>query len=322
MKENGRRRFKGPTWLLAVILWPVILAALVLVLLVLLFYWLRWMLGFRRKRRAGVAASEMLSVAKPGTDARRVWRKMKALAQPTLLLAPTADVAFSRMGGAPDLPPGAEWPSGFDGPRAFLAQLDLVAVRNAGGPHWLPDAGALYFFDDTLSDDPKLVVVIYADQPGSELTAPPAALGAKRRRPERRVQFLSFPSLPSLDWLGQDLQALDVDDHELDALSDAPDEPFGDELQHRIGGYPSEIQEEQMSIAAELASRGLQRDHSRPLPRGVRKASGDWRLLFQADTDPSLKMSFGDAGRLYVFIREADARTAEFSKTVTIWQTH
>jgi uncharacterized protein YwqG len=266
------------------------------------------------------AAADVLSSADPGTDARRIWRKMRALSQPTLMLAPAVQEAFSKMGGQPDLPTDVEWPTGFDGPRAFLAQFDLAAVRTAGGPAWLPDTGALYLFDDGLSDAEDLVWAFYAAQPGSAPTPAPAALGDKRKRPERWVQFLEFPSLPSLDWLGEDLQRLDVDDDELDALADAPDEPFGDELQHRIGGYPSEIQNEEMAVAAELASRGLRR--SKPLPRGVRKASGDWRLLFQADSDPALKMSFGDAGRLYVFIREADARAADFSKTVTIWQTH
>lgn len=281
-------------------------------------HWIyRKLTGGQRARRS---PAEVLSAAEAGTDARRLWRKMRALAQTTLLLAPDPEGQFSKMGGEPELPPRLPWPTGSDGPRPFLAQFDLAAVRAAGGPEWLPEAGALYLFDDEPGDAGDLVRVIYAPEQGSTPSPPPATLPAQRLRPERRVKFLSFTSIPSLDWLGENIEALDLEDDEMDALADAPDEPFGDEVQHRIGGYPSELQNEQLSIMAELASRGLTRDHSRPLPRGARKASADWRLLFQADSDRALNMDWA-GGRLYVFVREADAREADFSKTVTLWQT-
>jgi uncharacterized protein YwqG len=182
-------------------------------------------------------------------------------------------------------------------------------------------SGALFAFGDELcGGDPDLVRVLHAPEFGPAPRCAPATLPAKRRHPERRVSFLKFASIPSLDWLAEDVREIEVDEQELDALADAPGEPFGDELQHRVGGYPAEIQDAQMAIEAEYASRGQTRDHREPTPRDVAKAAKDWRLLLQIDSDPALRMSWGDAGRLYVFIREGDARAADFSRTVTLWQ--
>src|SRR5206468_6059718 len=135
----------------------------------------------------------------------------------------------------------------------------------------------------------------------------------KWRFSERRAAFLPFRSIPSLDWLGVDLSDLDVSDDELDELADAPDEPFGDELQHRIGGYPSEIQGTRMSLECEYLARGLKAETVEP-PPAILRASRTWRLLLQIDSDPGLGMSWGDAGRLYVFVRQAHAERGDFTK--------
>jgi uncharacterized protein YwqG len=106
---------------------------------------------------------------------------------------------------------------------------------------------------------------------------------------------------------------------ELSGLSDA----FGDQIQHRIGGYPSEIQDEQMAISCELMRRGLPPEYAgTEITPAIERASKQWRLLLQIDSDPALTMNWGDGGRLYVFIREKDARAGDFSRTVTISQTY
>ena len=256
--------------------------------------------------------------------AARILSRMRRKRQTTLLLTPTQSPGFSKLGGQPELPSDTAWPEAGGAPRAFLAQLDLTDVKAAGGPDWLPEAGRLYAFVDIngagLAD---YVRVIHSLEPGADAAAWPEGLPQKLRFPERRAGFLALPSTPSLDWLGIDVREIDVSDEELDTLSDTPAEPFGDELQHRIGGYPSEIQETRMALECEHLARGLPSPSwDEEIPPAIDRASKSWRLLLQIDSDPALKMNWGDAGRLYVFIREKHATAADFSRTVTLWETH
>lgn len=64
------------------------------------------------------------------------------------------------------------------------------------------------------------------------------------------------------------------------------------------------------------------RDYRQPVPETIRVASRQWCLLLQIDSDPALKMNWWDGGRLYVFIRARDAKRGDFSKIVTVTQTH
>ena len=248
---------------------------------------------------------------------------MKRLAKPTLLLTPTKTPGFSKLGGAPELPQGIEWPVSDGRAPAFLVQLDLAEVRAAGGPEWLPERGSLYAFnDDERYGFRDHVQVLFSPEDSARtLAAPPSGLAAKHRFGERRIGFLRLNSIPSLDWLNVDLGEVDVSDDELDELADAPDAPFGDELQHRIGGYPSEIQDGQMALCCERLARGIDPDAAEEPTPAIDRASKQWRLLLQIDSDPALKMDFGNGGRLFVFIKERHAQAANFSKTVSLWQT-
>ena len=123
--------------------------------------------------------------------------------------------------------------------------------------------------------------------------------------------------------VGERAVEVDADERAFEALWSIGDAPAPDEVQHRIGGYPNEIQPARLAVECEHLSRGLPpplwNDRIRP---DVEQSSQDWRLLLQIDSDPDLKMNFGDAGRLYVFIRETDARARDFSRTVARWQTY
>ncbi len=266
---------------------------------------------FPRRRRAGQNAGEF----------RVVRSRLNRLARPTWLLTPTQARGFSKLGGDPDLPLAIDWPDGAKSPRAFLAQIDLAEAQARGALDWLPAEGRLYFFwDDWRAGFADEVRVVHSLDAAGEPRSPPPGLAVKQRFGERRAAFLSMTSIPSLDWLGVDYGDLDVSEDELDQLAEMPHEPFGDELQHRIGGYPCEIQGVCMPLECEHLARGLKYDYEAEIPPAIARASKSWRLLLQIDTDPALKMQWGDGGRLYVFVRAQHARAGDFSKTVTISQ--
>lgn len=260
------------------------------------------------------------STGKASTEGAKIRGRMTRMARPTLLMTPAKQPGFSKLGGEPELPRDTAWPAGEKASRAFLAQLDLAEVRAAEGPDWLPADGRLYaFYDDQRLGFADLVQIVHSHEPAGDSAPPPADVSPKLRFPERRVEFLRLRSIPSLDWLGVDVRELD-DDVDLDELADLPNAAFGDELQHRIGGYPSEIQEEQMALSCERLRRGLRQYDGEESTPAMQRASKSWRLLLQIDSDPALKMNWGDGGMLYVFIREQDARAGDFSKTVTLFQ--
>lgn len=272
-------------------------------------------LGLRavRTRLFGPSKRRPSSVAAAG----RIRGLMTRMATDTLLLVPAKEPGFSKLGGDPDLPAGMAWPQGRKRPRTFIGQIDLAAFRQHQGPDWLPTEGRLYAFCDEdgwgFADETNVVYSL--ETPGPPIPAPP---GAASRFTERRVAFLVAPSIPSTDWLDADFAELD--DEQLDELAGIHDQPFGDELQHRIGGYPSEIQGGRMHVQCELLRRGL--DEDAEVTPAVERAAKLWRLLLQIDSDPALGMNWGDSGRLYVFIREKDARAGDFTKTIALSQSH
>lgn len=246
-------------------------------------------------------------------DAMRVARRMKRNKQTSLRLVAAHAGGFSKLGGSPDLPRDLEWPAGPEGALRFLAQLDLGAVRASGGPDWLPPEGRLYLFFDDRFGEADQVRVLYASTDAQLVSRPPQDASAWPLH-ERGVAFTAQESLPSLDWLAEDPGTLEMDDDELAALTDLAASK-GPSPQHRIGGYPEEIQDEQMALSCERAT-GATGEEAAMLRRAVRT----WKLLAQIDSDGDLGTSFGDSGRLYVFVRASEAQQGQFANTVTLYQ--
>lgn len=248
--------------------------------------------------------------------------QMKAMILPTLWLTPASKACFSKLGGAPDLPAGFVWPLGDQGPRDFVAQLDLEEVRGADGPEWLPDKGRLYaFYDEERQGRADLVTITYS----LEVVASPSGQ-PEPAFTERAVAFAPAMSLPSWDWLNVDPREFsgDYDEEAWSSLDRIEQRPTpSDAPEHRIGGYPTEIQSARLSIECEHLARGLPDPNYRhAIPPDIEASAKAWRLLLQIDSDAQLKMNWVDSGLLYLFIRESDARRGDFSQTVALCQFH
>lgn len=275
------------------------------------------LVGFLARRPQQVAREVR---RQPSAEAKALHDEMMRLALPTLYLTDTEEPSHSKLGGTPDLPAGMEWPTSAEGPMGLLVQIDLAAARASGGPDWLPASGTLYAFHDERWGFADQVRVICAPDGPRSPVEPPFWLRKEWRYPERRVGFVERQSIPSTDWLAVDTSVTDLHDVEWDDIDALRQPPEGRDKAHRLGGYPDEIQGDQMAVASEYAIRGLERFYKDPVPSDILEASAAWRLLLQIDSDEELKMGWGDSGMIYVFVREQDARAGDFSQTVAISQ--
>ncbi len=251
--------------------------------------------------------------------------RIKAGAAPCVSLIHGAG-GKSRLGGAPNLE--GDWPRFQGRPMTFLAQLDLAEVRLAGGADWLPDRGLLLFFYElkhfAWGFDPKdagSFQVIHVGGAAPPRDAP-GDLEAECQYPEQPISFESSLSYPDTDRLGIEWRRLStaeeaVFEAAMDSL--APAEP-----DHRIGGYPSSIQNDDQELQCQLVTKGVYTGKSAGYVKKnvetFKPGVADWRLLLQLDSDEQADMMWGDMGRLYFWIREQDARAGDFSKVWMILQ--
>lgn len=276
---------------------------------------------FRRFFPAKPRRSPAYAWTDDNTDASQLADYLVGMTRPTLLLEDSETPAFSKLGGEPDLPSGLAWPEGVKSPRAFIAQIDLAAAHGAGGPDWAPASGALYFFlDEDRFGFGDEVRVLFSPRLGGGPTPFPRALPPKRRYKERRLGMAHFPSTPSADWIDLDPASAMIEQLEED---EALGQPQNDNPDHRLFGYPAEIQSGRLWLECEhLAQSRKGSIYDQAPSEDFVRAAEEWRLLLQVDTDPQVGVSYGDSGMFYVFIREQDARNGDFSRTITIPQTY
>jgi uncharacterized protein YwqG len=258
-----------------------------------------------------------------GTDLLRLARRSVRL---TLAEQPRSELGGSRLGGAPDLPPGFRWPTWQDEELVFVGQINLedVAAVDPDGP--LPPRGLLVLFYDTVRQPSGLKpddrggcrVLLYDGDPSRLEPAPerdwfiesPLELSAELTLPGS-----SSPLVEQLDLDHSEYAAWEVLRERLAQLQGVELEELAPEplALHRLLGYPEELQI-RMELDCELASQGTELSDGSTYET-LERGALDWRLLLQVSTDDEVGFYWGDGlGRLYVWIRERDLferKTAE-----------
>ena len=236
----------------------------------------------------------------------------------------------SKLGGLPRLPSSMEWPTWDGDPLAFLAQIALDELPGSSPLATLGGEGMLYFFYDARQsrwgfspDDRGSWRVIYAPVPGS--ASKPAPVRLETLHPQKRLRFIEIDSYPGWERLNisADLP-FDQASPLIDAAADVRARPFLGLPRHQIGGYPSPEQSDQMELECQLVTSGIYcgdaSGYQDPRAEGLRPGAKDWRLLLQLDSDDEVKMMWGDAGRLYFWIRAQDLEKRDFTNVWMVFQ--
>jgi uncharacterized protein YwqG len=262
----------------------------------------------------------------PPEDVEKLRAIASRVAKPAVHFAPAAGDAPSYFGGSPKLPPGTPWPTSADGSQlTFLASIDLPSVARVLTFDWLPRTGRLLFFYDAEREpwgfDPKdrgSWSVIYAE--GGDAPGPPPP----GRLPTRFFVPKHIGSLPSYE--RQEIESLALTELEGDWLIDFAASVYDEEPKHQMGGYPQPIQGDAMELECQLASNGINvgepSGYKDPRAAALGVGAADWRLLLQMDSDDELNLMWGDAGTIYFWIREEDARARRFENVWLVLQCH
>lgn len=265
-------------------------------------------------------------------DLREVWEKVRPrvvhLARPAIRLAATRERTSSWFGGAPVVDSEQfRWPESGGQPMAFLGQLDLAELAIAHRFEWLPDQGALAFFYDVeempWGFDPRdrgKWQVRYFESASVEVPAPPSMRESSvLERVNLRASKVEV--LPAAD--SELLEGLELSAREWDAYCDYASGEDDGPL-HQVGGFPSPVQGDIMELECQLVANGVYvgdaTGYERPAGKKLAPGAKDWRLLLQFDSDDAVDVMWGDAGMIYFWIREQDARALRFDETWLILQ--
>ena len=119
------------------------------------------------------------------------------------------------------------------------------------------------------------------------------------------------------------VERLELSDTEGDAYINLLEALDRNEPIHRLLGYPEPIQGDMQAECQSVANGvfvGDGTDVSNARGEALEKRIMAWQLLLQLDSDESMGTMWGDAGRIYFWIREQDLKNRDFAKVLLVLQ--
>lgn len=227
-------------------------------------------------------------------------------------------------------------------PLSFLAQIDLAEIAAVlPAEPGLPTFGMLYFFYDVVYNawgfdphDAPAFAVIYSEAASGlaprnppDIGEKPEAFPVRRLKPHRTLT--AVPDLPYYrELLGMSPEAWEeyatlIFDLGIEADIRARHPGVRPAPDHRLVGWPDIIQNE-MEPECALVTGGIYcgdgRGYASEEGRRILAEPNDWRLLLQIDSDEDHGKLWGDAGKLYFWIREQDLAARDFKRCWLIQQ--
>ena len=238
-----------------------------------------------------------------------------------------ADFGASRMGGAPDLPVGMEWPRTEGGVAlSFIAQINFEEVHPYDVNGELPESGMLWFFYDCSDEgmpwgfDPEDADgwrVFYREDAQLAAAAVPEDLEVTFT--EAAITFEQRIDLPGYD--SDILGDTELPEDEEDAYFDWMEEREGS--CNKLLGHSDNIQDG-MELECEFVANGIYcgdpSGYEKAKAMGLDKNAARWSLLMQVESNEELGMMWGDLGRLYLWIPDEDLKAKRFEKTWLVLQ--
>jgi uncharacterized protein YwqG len=240
-------------------------------------------------------------------------------------------VGATKLGGEPDAPPDFEWPIRKERPLGFIAQINLSEIPVISGS-LVPAKGLLsFFYDDQVwgfdpNDKDGFKVFYFAETASLKRIKTPVVEIKKRlfglfpQRTQTPKIYQSCRFEPKvIATLPEDVDVIglpeDAEDDYFEMLEDM-------EGHHRLLGHCEPIQNP-MEIECELVTNGFYCGDSSGYKEASKfeETSKQWRLLLQIDSDiKHTDMMWGDAGRLYYWIKEKDLESGNFQNCWLISQ--
>ena len=235
------------------------------------------------------------------------------------------EIGQSKIGGKPDLSNSSQWPmTNSKKSLSFIGQLNCAELKTFDKDNLLPNEGLISFFycseQEAWGFDPKdtdRFKVIYAESiENLDRINFPKDLEQHSIFQPNELKFDSSLSLPG--WEHESIDGIlsdDEADHYIEISSGA---------ENQILGYANCVQGP-MELECQLVTNGLYcgdpSGYEDPKRKELESGKADWILLFQLDSEEdNAGMMWGDAGKLYYWIRKQDLKNKNFEKSWFVLQ--